>query len=199
MKATLYKLSLALAASAVMVGATAYAQLPPDQFVQDPFGNAVVDPFGDCVRSISGQNLPACGAPLVTVAAEPPPTPVRETITLGTDTFFDFDKATLKPAGKEALNDLADKIRGRGAEVNSIEVVGNTDSIGTEEYNQGLSERRAQAVVDFMIQEGVNPSLISAKGLGETNPIASNATAEGRAQNRRVEVTVEAVEEVMMP
>jgi OOP family OmpA-OmpF porin len=99
--------------------------------------------------------------------------------------------------GKEALNDLADKIRGRGAEVTSIGVVGHTDSIGTEAYNQTLSERRAQAVVDFMIQEGVNPSLISANGMGETNPIASNATAAGRAENRRVEVTVDAVEEVM--
>lgn len=196
MKVTFYKLSLALAASAAMVGATAYAQLPPDQYVQDPFGNAVVDPFGECVRSIGGQNLPACGAPLVTVAAEPPPTPVRETITLGTDTFFDFDKATLKPAGKEALNDLAAQVRGRATEATSIDVVGHTDSIGTEAYNQTLSERRAQAVVDYMIQEGINPSLISARGMGETDPIASNATAEGRAQNRRVDVVVEAIAEV---
>jgi OOP family OmpA-OmpF porin len=68
-----------------------------------------------------------------------------------------------------------------------VEVQGFTDSIGTEEYNQGLSERRANAVKDYLVERGVNPEKISAKGYGELNPVASNDTKEGRALNRRVE------------
>jgi outer membrane protein OmpA-like peptidoglycan-associated protein len=71
-----------------------------------------------------------------------------------------------------------------------IDVIGHTDSDGTEEYNQALSERRAQAVRDYMVSEGVDASIIDASGQGESNPIASNATKEGRAENRRVDIHV---------
>jgi OOP family OmpA-OmpF porin len=68
-----------------------------------------------------------------------------------------------------------------------VEVQGFTDSIGTEEYNQGLSERRADAVRNYLVERGVDPKIISSKGYGESNPVASNDTKEGRALNRRVE------------
>src|SRR6059036_2623110 len=70
-------------------------------------------------------------------------------------------------------------------------VEGHTDSIGSDAYNQRLSERRANAVGDYMIARGIEAQRITTKGWGESKPIASNKTKEGRAQNRRVEITVE--------
>ncbi|WP_306582503.1 OmpA family protein, partial [Dokdonella sp.] len=73
-----------------------------------------------------------------------------------------------------------------------VELDGHTDSIGTEEYNQGLSERRAQIVADYLTSHGIGADRITAvKGFGETQPIDTNATKEGRARNRRTELKVE--------
>jgi outer membrane protein OmpA-like peptidoglycan-associated protein len=72
-----------------------------------------------------------------------------------------------------------------------VEVIGYTDSSGTDEHNQWLSERRATAVTDTLVRDGVSASRITTRGYGAANPVASNATAEGRAQNRRVEIILE--------
>ncbi len=72
----------------------------------------------------------------------------------------------------------------------TVEIVGHTDSNGSEAYNQTLSEQRAQSVADYLISQGVESSRISSSGEGEMNPKASNDTPEGRMENRRVEVTV---------
>jgi outer membrane protein OmpA-like peptidoglycan-associated protein len=69
-----------------------------------------------------------------------------------------------------------------------VAVEGHTDSVGTDDYNQQLSERRAQAVRDYFVQQGINSASVEAHGYGETEPIATNDTAEGRQQNRRVEL-----------
>jgi OOP family OmpA-OmpF porin len=69
-----------------------------------------------------------------------------------------------------------------------VEVAGHTDSVGTDSYNQGLSERRAQAVVNYLVAKGINASRFKARGYGESEPVADNATDEGRAENRRVEL-----------
>jgi OmpA-OmpF porin, OOP family len=66
--------------------------------------------------------------------------------------------------------------------------MGYTDSIGSDAYNEKLSQRRAEAVKQYLVQKGVDPSRIAVRGLGKTNPVATNATAEGRAENRRVEI-----------
>jgi OOP family OmpA-OmpF porin len=102
---------------------------------------------------------------------------------------FDFDKATIKPefegvldAGVEALKENPG-VR--------VQVAGYTDSVGTDEYNQGLSERRANAVLDYLSTHGIDASRLTAVGFGESNPVADNATADGRAQNRRVELNIE--------
>lgn len=195
MKAKFYKIGLSLAVSGLLL-APVYAQSDIEEFVETPFGEPVVDPFDECVRSVGGEDLADCVEPLP-VAEPPPVTPTRETITLGADAQFAFDEATLKPEGEERLDALAQDIQSLGAgNVSRIEVVGHTDSIGTEEYNQGLSERRAQSVVDYLVLQGIDPAIISARGAGEANPIADNSTPEGRAQNRRVDVTVEATEEM---
>jgi outer membrane protein OmpA-like peptidoglycan-associated protein len=102
---------------------------------------------------------------------------------------FDFDKSDIKPefegvldAGVEALNENPDT---------TVQVAGYTDSVGTDEYNQGLSERRANAVRDYFVSKGIDASRLTAVGFGETNPVADNGTADGRAQNRRVELNVQ--------
>ena len=71
-----------------------------------------------------------------------------------------------------------------------VEVAGHTDSMGSEAYNQGLSERRAQSVQDYLVSKGVKAQRLTAKGYGESMPVASNDTDAGRAENRRVELIV---------
>ena len=109
---------------------------------------------------------------------------------MSAEALFDHDKSILKPEGKAALQELGDEIKAKGARVVDIDVIGHTDSDGTEEYNQALSVRRAESVRDYLVSEGVDGSIIDVSGQGESNPIVSNATREGRAQNRRVDIHV---------
>lgn len=124
-------------------------------------------------------------APLV---VPPAPQPVSEKVTFDTDTFFDFDKAVLKQEGKNKLTELVARLSGMTIEV--IVAAGHTDSVGTKSYNQKLSERRAKAVKDFLLTQNLPADRIYTQGKGETLPVASNKTKEGRAKNRRVEVEV---------
>ncbi|RLQ20938.1 OmpA family protein [Seongchinamella sediminis] len=117
--------------------------------------------------------------------------PSYEAMTLSASALFDFDSARLKDAGVAELKALGDQIRSRGASVVDIDIIGHTDSMGPEDYNQGLSERRATAIRDYLVnQRDVDPAIIDVAGMGEGSPVADNATAAGRAQNRRVEVRV---------
>jgi outer membrane protein OmpA-like peptidoglycan-associated protein len=102
--------------------------------------------------------------------------------------WFDTGKATLKPGAREKLAKIAGILAAHPAL--KVEIEGHTDSTGSEDLNQVLSERRANAVRDFLAQQGVNPSSIIARGLGESQPVASNDTAAGRQLNRRVEMVV---------
>lgn len=109
-------------------------------------------------------------------------------ITLQNEVLFDFDRAEIKPAFAPTLDRLADVLRKYDRTV--VTVVGHTDSLGSEAYNQRLSERRAQAVVDALAARGVPPARMSAAGRGESEPRADNATEAGRQLNRRVEILV---------
>ena len=109
-------------------------------------------------------------------------------VTYAADAFFDFDKSVLKPEGRAKLDDLVSKIQDINLEV--IIAVGHTDSIGSYAYNQGLSERRAEAVKAYLVSKGIERNRIYTEGKGEKQPVADNRTAEGRAKNRRVEVEV---------
>lgn len=103
--------------------------------------------------------------------------------------YFDYDKATVKPESRPALEDAA-KILKDNPTIR-VEIQGHTDSDGSASYNQGLSERRAQAVVNYLIQNyGIDRNRLMARGYGQSNPIATNATAEGKALNRRVEFVI---------
>ncbi|MGD2129994.1 MAG: OmpA family protein [Lysobacterales bacterium] len=101
---------------------------------------------------------------------------------------FDFDKATLRPEAKKILDEAAALLQEHERVI--VEVAGHTDSTGPEDYNQGLSERRANSVRDYLISKGVTATRMTARGYGETRPVATNDTKEGRAENRRVELVV---------
>jgi len=124
----------------------------------------------------------------VKIVEEVVPVAAASKVTFAADTFFDFDKAVLKPAGKAKLDELAALVKDINLEV--VVAVGYTDSIGTEAYNLKLSERRAQAVKAYLESKGIEKSRIYTEGKGEAQPIATNKTAAGRAQNRRVEIEV---------
>jgi OmpA-OmpF porin, OOP family len=154
-------------------------------------GRPVLSGFGQCVRS--GFWVPANAAepcdrvaradvppPPVAVAAPPPtpapapvvvppPRPVIQKLTLSTDVLFDFNKAELKDSGKARLDQLAAEIK--DADVDEIVARGHADRIASEEYNQKLSEQRAQAVKDYLAQKGAKAKTITANGKGESQPV----------------------------
>ena len=130
---------------------------------------------------------PAAPAAAPAAPAQPAP-PAASKVTYAADAFFDFDKYALKPEGKAKLDDLVGKVKGINLEV--IIAVGHTDSIGTVEYNQKLSERRANAVKAYLVSKGIEKNRVYTEGKGKKQPVADNKTAEGRAKNRRVEIEV---------
>lgn len=114
-------------------------------------------------------------------------------ITFDNAILFDFDSSDLRANARYDLGDLAQSL-GNYPNTEAL-VVGYTDSTGSEDYNQTLSERRANSVATYLAQQGVAPSRMQISGMGESNPVASNATPEGRQQNRRVEIALYANEE----
>jgi outer membrane protein OmpA-like peptidoglycan-associated protein len=104
------------------------------------------------------------------------------------DVLFDFNRATLRPGAREKLAKVAGIILAHPGL--RMEAEGHADAVGTDDYNQRLSERRAQSVSAFLVEEGIRPETITAMGFGESRPVATNGTAEGRQQNRRVELVV---------
>lgn len=194
------------------------AATPYSAYVQDARGVIARNPFGLCWRTgywtpadaVPGCDAPICvapekleggkcvappppppaPAPAPTPAPEPAPAPVvvSEKVSYSADAFFDFDKSVLKPAGKASLDELTEKLQGMNLEV--IIAVGHTDSIGSDAYNDKLSVRRAAAVKAYLEGKGVDAGRIFTEGKGERQPKASNKTAAGRAQNRRVEIEV---------
>jgi outer membrane protein OmpA-like peptidoglycan-associated protein len=110
-------------------------------------------------------------------------------ITLSGSVLFRSDEATLMPGAQSRLDQVADALlatRGR-----NVLVEGFTDDQGTDQYNLDLSQRRAEAVRNYLVQRGYDPTRIQSRGVGEGSPVADNATAEGRANNRRVEIILE--------
>ncbi|MFN2309099.1 MAG: OmpA family protein [Gammaproteobacteria bacterium] len=197
-------LSLAITAS-LALGGHAFAHegdtVVNDAYVGDSRGHVVTDSSGDCVRTSSWSEdkmIVGCGAepapaPVAEVAPAPAPRVVTERMSLSAGALFDHDKEALKPAGIAELDALAARLKSLTT-VQSVEIVGHTDSTGAEDYNQQLSMRRANTVKNYLLDKGVNPSIMTTSGMGESQPVASNATAEGRAQNRRVEITLKGTE-----
>lgn len=182
------KFALALAFAAVTAAGAASAQTVDNW--RNPFGDVWMNGTNElCWRDAfwtPATGIPGCDG--VPVAQAPKPAPMATKVVFNADTFFDFDKSTLKPEGRQLLDQVAQQAQGINLE--TIIAVGHTDSIGTEAYNQGLSERRAEAVRQELINEGISASRINAVGYGESRPVTSNDSREGRAQNRRIEAEV---------
>ncbi|WP_232434807.1 OmpA family protein [Burkholderia ubonensis] len=124
-------------------------------------------------------------APVVAPAVQMP----AQKVTLGADALFDTDKATLRHTAHAKLDKLLHDAEGMTFE--QVAIDGYTDSRGSHAHNQVLSQHRAQAVAHYLESRGLKAKQFIVKGHGSSNPVASNATAEGRAQNRRVDITLE--------
>lgn len=172
-------------------------------FLQDSDGNVVNDGFGECVsiNNIKHAHGPEgehthCGQTPEKKVEKPAPAPAKrevlQNVSLGAHALFDTNKSDLRAAGKAELDALVDGL-GKVKRVDQITITGHTDSRGSEKYNQGLSERRANSVRDYLVSRGVSSSSISTNGRGELEPVASNDTTEGRQKNRRVDIVIEGV------
>ena len=201
------KLVLGSAALAfASTGALAQATVPN---VTDSQGLPVRDSQGVCVLS-SGINHPDCmpkaapksatpaapGAPAAPAkpaapAAKAAPASVKQAIVIQADALFDFDKSVVRPDGKKRIDEALAKLQ--GVDVEMVIATGHTDSVGTDAYNQKLSERRAAAVKAYLVSKGIPASKITTIGKGESQPVATNKTAEGRQKNRRVDIEFKGV------
>jgi len=144
-------------------------------------------------------------APVV-VAPAPAPEVQTKHFTLKSDVLFNFNKATLKPEGQQALDQMYSQLSNLDPKDGSVVVLGFTDRIGSDAYNQALSEKRAQSVVDYLISKGIPSDKISARGMGESNPVTGNtcdnvkaraALIDCLAPDRRVEIEVKGIKDVV--
>jgi OOP family OmpA-OmpF porin len=206
MRATLAAALLLVAGSALATDETLYPA-----YLRATDGSVVHNNFGECwglgANHVTATPTPECdpAAPVPAPVAMPAPTPAPEpgpapaptpthmTITLSADALFDFDKSAVKPEGRATIDsELNQTNLGAGAVgVTHVTVVGHTDSVGSAAYNAKLSLRRANAVKAYLVTKGVPVKLISVEGHGLREPVASNDTAEGRAQNRRAEISID--------
>lgn len=154
-------------------GTPAGATVNADGCEVDSDGDGVVDSKDKCANTPAGTPVDNSGCELA-----------EEFKLVGVN--FEFDSAILT-SGSTATLEGAVKILKRHSDL-KVEIAGHTDSQGSETYNQGLSERRAQAVADYLVAHGANAGNISVKGYGESQPVADNGSKAGRAANRRVEL-----------
>lgn len=194
-------------------------------FNNNTLGDNTTETIGNTLFNLGGVFRFGAPAPAPVAAVEPEPAPVAapapapepapapapepvvckpttETITVGAEKLFGFDKAALKDEGKAALDEAAAKIKAN-PEIKAVIVTGHTDRIGSDAYNQKLSERRAKQVADYLVGQGVDSSLISAEGKGKSEPVvqckgnkATKKLIECLQPNRRVEIRAEGTKEV---
>jgi len=151
-------------------------------------------PITHCTPVIAAAPAPA-PAPVVQPAEPPPPPPPAKTevtkdeIKLKERVEFQTDSAVLLPTSTPILDEVV-KVMSEHPELEHVRVGGHTDSTSTPEHNMKLSEQRAASVKQYLIDHGIAADRLVSKGYGQTRPIADNATEEGRAQNRRVEIHV---------
>jgi OOP family OmpA-OmpF porin len=173
---------------ALLVGGTAaaYCWVHGDG---DEDGDGVPDSRDKCPGTPHGVTVDANGCPPPAPVVEEAVVVKEETIVIR-DVHFQFDKATLTESDKEVLDKVATRLKGESSTA-QLTVTGYTDSVGSDAYNQKLSDRRAHSVVEYLIEQGVpRSSFVSVVGAGESNPVADNSTADGRAQNRRTEIKI---------
>lgn len=204
-------LAVSCALALGIASGSALAQTNPADtgYLTDQRGAVVKSGFGLCWHTGFGPATPMaeCGdaMPVKLAAADTSPPPVSPAtpkpaggkVTLDADTLFDFNKADLRPAGKAALDDFLEKMKGIDPEV--IIAVGHADRFGSDDYNQRLSERRAAAVKAYLMSKGVDNNRIHTEGRGEKQPVTKAGECDGAKSaktiaclqpDRRVEVEV---------
>ena len=208
-----YNAAFLLCACAIVTTGGATTQDGYDRYWSDSYGNLIRDASGNCIRSVNWtadfseqSHVPGCDPELKVaneevsediVVAKFEAAPTIETISLDANTLFPLNSSQLTHTSKEAIYELAEKIKSFEG-IDEIEIAGYTDTTGPEEYNQQLSERRAEAIKDKLITKyGVDPSIITTRGYGESSPVASNATREGRKLNRRAEIKITAKQRIV--
>lgn len=148
---------------------------PPPPPPADSDGDGVVDGVDECPNTQQGLKVDKVGCA------------VKQVFELE-GVNFEFDKATLQTNAENILDEAAMSLEGQPSV--KVEIAGHTDSQGPDAYNQGLSERRANTVKDYLVEKGANADNLTAVGYGESEPVASNDTLEGREENRRVELRI---------
>lgn len=185
--------------SALLATGAVHAQNRGDApgYVTDSNGNIVRSGTGDCVHSSEWKPEMATivGCDGVTLDAqveiiEGAPSGLITTVVIPEAALFGFDSADFSEEGKEAIEEYRAEIGPELAEAYAGVIVGHTDNTGDPQYNLDLSKRRAESVRDYLIETGTPPEKLRVVGRGEQDPVASNDTKEGRAQNRRVEIIV---------
>ncbi|MBY4716477.1 OmpA family protein [Burkholderia cepacia] len=151
----------------------------------------------DSARALSDKSDPAtlvfqCGAapaaPVPAPAAAPAAVTV-EHVNLSGDALFATDRSTLAPTARESLDSLLSARADHS--YSQVSVTGFTDSVGSDDYNLALSQRRAESVAAYLKAHGLKADSITVKGRGKADPVATNATPDGRGRNRRVEITLQ--------
>lgn len=178
-------------AGALLIGgmAGAYCWVHGDG---DEDGDGVPDSRDKCPGTPKGVQVDANGCPPAppAVAVVEEVVVVKEETIVIRDVHFQFDSAKLTAADKTKLDTIATRLK-KEAPGAQLRVSGHTDSVGKDAYNQKLSERRAHSVTDYLVSAGVPRSnFVSVVGAGESQPVADNKTADGRALNRRVEIKI---------
>lgn len=175
---------ITLLATLGLSASVALAQVPNnDGYLFDTRGVVARSGYGLCwktTRWTPAMAIPECDPDLAkkdAPAAQPSqasatPKPAAQKVTLAADALFDFDKAVLRPEGKGKLDDVTDKLKGLKLEV--IIAVGHTDRIGSDKYNQKLSEKRAEAVKAYLVGKGVEPNRIYTEGKGKKQPVTGD-------------------------
>jgi len=179
------KLIVPLATTLVLGALAMNANAGSAAYWYDQSGKVVRSGTGTCVRTINW-------APeLVTAECDSSaPKFTTRKVTMDADALFDFDQSTIKPDGKLALDEVVRKLNLEGAELGLIVSTGHTDSTGGTAYNMDLSKRRAESVKTYLVSKGIDGDRINTVGEGEHQPVADNATAGGRDENRHVEIEV---------
>ncbi len=151
---------------------------PPPPKPADSDGDGVPDDRDRCPGTARGVKVDDSGCEIL-----------AKLVLDGRHVNFAFDKSNLNDSARSVLEGVAEQVRRNADRVTRVIVAGHTDSVGPERYNQRLSERRAAAVVGYLTGKGVESGVIESLGFGESSPIASNKNSDGRARNRRVEIT----------
>jgi len=189
-----------LLATLGMSASVALAQVPNnDGHLFDTRGNVAKSGYGlcwkttrwtpamaiaECDPELVKKPEPPAPAPAPAPSPAPTPKPAAQKVTLAADALFDFDKAVLRPEGKAKLDDVTDKLKGMKLEV--IIAVGHTDRIGSDKYNQKLSEKRAEAVKGYLVGKGVEPNRIYTEGKGEKQPVTGDKCGKSDKKSKKL-------------